>query len=230
MLRIVVNHHHLTGARLPSRNLVVGSSRCRVVVSSLMSTTSTNKNGPIHKSLHPNATSQERQAFLHRANAEMFKYDEAKRLLRQGKLPSKNPSSSRQQQTSPGRAQLAVVGLFLVSFFATPFLGRKIAQDKDFRDNYVPSWLDYSVQTPENAWTREELHEQMLEAQKDLRERVIAGEFTEEKLRKLQRSLQGLDYLESKQKPKQQIPAAWDRLDTDDDDEDDEEEEDDEDD
>ena len=161
-----------------------------------------------HKNLHANATPQEREAFLHRANAEMQKYDETKRLLRQGKLPSKNPKS--QQQSTAGVAQLTVVGLFLVSFLATPFVGKRIAQDEEFRAKWVPAWYDFTVKKPEKPWTRQELHEQMMAVEKDIRERAIAGEFTTEKLQELQRNLQGMDYPKRKEEAKEEpVPAGW---------------------
>lgn len=75
----------------------------------------------------------------------------------------------------------------MCTFLATPFIGRKIAYDKEFRDKYIPKWYDYSLEKPASAWTREELHEQMVMLQKQLHERAIRGEFAPEKLDEMRR-------------------------------------------
>jgi len=138
----------------------------------------------------------ERQAYLRTANEQMKRYHDTRELMRQGKLPSKNAHRGPQHA---GKAQAAVAGVFLVLFIAMPFLGRKIARDDDFREKWIPKWYDYTVQKPENPWTREELHEQMLRVQMQLRERAIKGDFAPEKLEQLQSSMQ---------KPPQQQPVA----------------------
>ncbi|KAL3917322.1 MAG: hypothetical protein SGILL_004769, partial [Bacillariaceae sp.] len=51
-------------------------------------------------------------------------------------------------------------------------------------------WYDFRVKPPKSAWTREELHNQIVEVEKDMRERAIRGEFTPDKLEELRRSLQ----------------------------------------
>ena len=42
---------------------------------------------------------------------------------------------------------------------------------------------------PKNAWTKEELHEQIVLLQQQLHERAIKGEFTPEKLEEMRRNL-----------------------------------------
>jgi hypothetical protein len=122
------------------------------------------------------------------ANAQMQKYHETRELMRQGKLAKLN--NKNQQNNSATAAQAGILVVFLIAFMSTPFIGKKIAQDEEFRKKYVPSWYDYTVKRPENAWTRDELHEQMLQVQHDIHTRAIAGEFTPEKLKELQDAMQ----------------------------------------
>lgn len=75
------------------------------------------------------------------------------------------------------------------AFILTPFLGRKIAYDEDFRLKYIPKWFDYTLNKPKNAWTKEELHEQVVLLQQQLHKRAINGEFTPEKLDEMRRNL-----------------------------------------
>lgn len=86
--------------------------------------------------------------------------------------------------------QLSMFVSLSLAFIASPFLGKKIAQDKEFRDKYVPSWYDFRIKSPDSAWTRQELHEQLVEVERDMRERAIRGEFTPEKLEELKRRMQ----------------------------------------
>jgi len=88
--------------------------------------------------------------------------------------------------------QALVVGSFLAVFIITPYLGKKIARDEKFR-KLVPSWYDFSISKPESAWTRQELHEQLVQVQKDLHERAIRGEFSPEKLDQMRRHFAGVD-------------------------------------
>jgi hypothetical protein len=74
------------------------------------------------------------------------------------------------------------------AFLLTPFVGRKIAQDEEFKNKYIPSWYDYTIERPKSAWTKEELHEQMVAMQRQLHERAIKGEFTPEKLEEMRRN------------------------------------------
>lgn len=156
--------------------------------------------------------SQQRTEYLKDANRQMQKYHEAKDLMKQGKLPSKN-AHLRGNQASQMH-YLAVCGCFLAAFLATPFIGKKIATDKDFRDKWVPSWYDFTVPEPEKPWTRQELHEQMLAVQKDLRERAIAGEFTPDKLEGMEQQLDSLNTLKPfrKELDRSKIPEGWDKV------------------
>lgn len=160
------------------------------------------------------------------ANAQMQSYHEARELMKQGKLPSANNNNNNTNNKRGGGppnnatvAQAGVFCLFLAAFMATPFLGKKIATDDAFRQKWVPAWYDYTVKKPEHAWTREELHEQMLQVQQDVHERAIRGEFAPDKLRELQNAMQspyasssyghnnnqgGLD--------RSKIPKEWDKI------------------
>ena len=81
-------------------------------------------------------------------------------------------------------------GVSLVcTFLITPFLGRKIAYDEEFKEKYVPSWYDFTVERPKNAWTKEELQREITMLQTKLHERAIAGEFTPEKLEAMRRTI-----------------------------------------
>jgi len=172
------------------------------------------------------ATEAERNTYLRNANNEMKRYDDARERFRRGEF--KNQSANKSSFGSVTQvAQLGVATFFLVAFLSTPFLGKKIAQDEDFRKKYVPSWYDYTVPKPEKPWTRHELHEQMLQVQQDSRQRAIAGEFTPEKLQQMQNSMNS-NVDEQKYYPhregmdRSKIPKAWDRIhpDLDEDDED----------
>jgi hypothetical protein len=122
------------------------------------------------------------------ANAEMKKYYDAKELMKQGKLPKLNNNNAKNHTATAAQAGILVV--FLIAFIATPFIGKRIAQDDEFREKYIPSWYDFTVKKPDKAWTRDELHEQMLQVQHDIHTRAIAGEFTPEKLKELQDAMQ----------------------------------------
>lgn len=74
-------------------------------------------------------------------------------------------------------------------FLITPFLGRKIAYDEDFRSKYIPDWYDFTTERPANAWTKEELNQEIIMLQRKLHERAIAGDFTPEKLEEMRRHL-----------------------------------------
>jgi hypothetical protein len=58
-----------------------------------------------------------------------------------------------------------------------PWLGKKIAPDVEFRTKYIPKWYDYAVTKPNNPWTRQELHKQMIQVQNNLHQRAIADDF-----------------------------------------------------
>ena len=152
----------------------------------------------------------DRTAYLKEANRQMEKYHQTRELFKQGKIKSQN--AHRGPKNAAG-AQMAVVGFFLAAFLSMPFLGKKIAQDEEFKKKWVPKFMDYTVPKPENPWTRDELHEQMLQIQRDIRERAIAGEFTPEKLQQMQGSLAGLDYNPHRAGvDKSKIPKGWDKI------------------
>ena len=89
--------------------------------------------------------------------------------------------------------QMALAASFVTVFLATPLIGRKIAQDEEFRKKYVPAFYDYTLEKPANPWTRKELHEQLVALQAELHEKAIAGEFTPEKLEEMRRHFAGVD-------------------------------------
>ena len=81
---------------------------------------------------------------------------------------------------------VSAVGVFLLS----PFLGRRIAYDPEFKETYVPKWFHQFVpERPKNAWTKEELQNEITMLQTKLHERAIAGEFTPEKLDVMRRTM-----------------------------------------
>jgi len=82
--------------------------------------------------------------------------------------------------------QALLAGSFLAAFILTPFLGKKIANDPTFRAT-IPKWYDFSLDAPASAWTRKELHEQLVKVQSDLHERAIRGEFSPDKLEGMRR-------------------------------------------
>jgi len=151
----------------------------------------------------------ERQAYLRNANEQMKKYHETRELLRQGKL--KNINAHRGPKHA-GASQAAVAVVFLGLFIMMPFLGRKIARDDEFREKWVPSWYDYTVPRPDKPWTRDELHEQMLMVQQNLRERAIAGEFAPKNLEKMQSKMQGKkdDNDQAPSAAASKVPQSWD--------------------
>ncbi|GKY92208.1 hypothetical protein MPSEU_000192000 [Mayamaea pseudoterrestris] len=157
-------------------------------------------------------TAADQQAYLRQANSKMKEYHETRELMRQGKLKSKPNDAKGPQRQFMAQAQFAVVGVFLVAFLSTPFLGRKIATDAAFREKWVPKWYDFTVKKPEQAWTRQELHEQAVAIQRDIRERAIRGEFTPEKLDELRSSIQGMEYPHRENLDRSQVPKEWDRV------------------
>lgn len=142
------------------------------------------------------------------ANAQMKKYHDARELKKQGKLINLNGRRGPENLTA-FQAGLALA--FLLTFLATPFIGKRIAQDEEFREKWVPAWYDFTVKQPKNAWTREELHEQMLLAQQEIRNRAIAGDFAPDKLNELQDAFQS-HYPHRAGVDRTKIPAGWDRI------------------
>jgi hypothetical protein len=143
----------------------------------------------------------ERQAYLRDANEQMKLYHDTRERMRRGELTNINAHLA---PSHAGKAQAAVAVVFLALFIATPFLGRRIARDDEFRERWIPKWYDYTVQKPENSWTRDELHEQFLMVQMHLRERAIKGDFAPEKLDKLQSHLEAQD----QQKGEESAPSG----------------------
>jgi hypothetical protein len=131
--------------------------------------------------------SQKQYEALRDANSQMQKYHEARELMKQGKLKNNYMYQANQSSTA---IQAGIVIVFLAVFMSMPFLGKRIAQDDEFRNKYIPGWYDFTVKKPDHAWTRDELHEQMLQVQHDIHTRAIAGEFTPEKLQQLQNAMQ----------------------------------------
>jgi len=129
-----------------------------------------------------------RQQVLHEANETMKSYHHARLAKLRGELPSKR---------KPGRgtnyAQAGVIAFFMLGFAASPFMGKKIATDKEFREKYIPSWYDFTIKRPSSELSREEVHEQILQLQKEIRDRAIRGEFSDEKLAKMRRYMEGTD-------------------------------------
>jgi hypothetical protein len=156
--------------------------------------------------LPDNATPEQVQAYLRQANATMEQYHYTRELARQGKLLNKNAHYGPAAADSTGTMQLGIVAFFLVAFACTPLVGKKMAQDPEFRSKFA--WYDYTVRKPEAPWTRQELHEQMVAVEKELRERAIQGDFDPEKLDALQRQFRKLD----RKGESSNYPSAWDRI------------------
>mmetsp|Transcript_5523 Transcript_5523/g.12051 ORF Transcript_5523/g.12051 Transcript_5523/m.12051 type:complete len:209 (-) Transcript_5523:214-840(-) len=131
-------------------------------------------------------TSGEVNAALHDANEAMkayYSYPPEKVIaLKKAKFDARHRDGQFYLQLGLG---VSLVCCFLI----TPFLGRKIAYDEEFKNKYIPEWYDYTIEKPKNAWTKEELHLQVMLLQKQLHERAIAGEFTPEKLEDMRRNL-----------------------------------------
>lgn len=86
--------------------------------------------------------------------------------------------------------QLGIGMSLLCTFLTTPFIGRKIAYDEEFKQKYIPSWYDYTLEKPKSAWTRAELQEHLVKLRTELHERAIRGEFTPGKLEEMRRNLE----------------------------------------
>eukprot|EP00591_Stephanopyxis_turris_P001395 CAMPEP_0195507254 /NCGR_PEP_ID=MMETSP0794_2-20130614/740_1 /TAXON_ID=515487 /ORGANISM="Stephanopyxis turris, Strain CCMP 815" /LENGTH=183 /DNA_ID=CAMNT_0040633877 /DNA_START=210 /DNA_END=761 /DNA_ORIENTATION=- len=80
--------------------------------------------------------------------------------------------------------QLTLGSSLFAVFVASPFLGKKIAQDPEFR-KYVPAWYDFTLKKNQKGMTKEEFHDMFIEVQKEMHERAIKGEFTDDKLAKM---------------------------------------------
>jgi len=132
---------------------------------------------------------EERNEAIRNANKAMKGYTQTRILAKQGKLPSKNRRQSEEYQ-SQNMIQLSLFISLGLAFIVSPILGRKIAHDEEFREKYIPDWYDFRVKPPKSAWTRQELHDQIVDVERDMRERAIKGDFTPEKLEELKQTLQ----------------------------------------
>jgi len=132
---------------------------------------------------------EKRDAAIQHANKAMKGYTQTRILAKRGLLPSKNRPQS-DAHRSANAIQLSLFISLGLAFIASPILGRKIATDDAFREKYIPAWYDFRVKPPKSAWTRQELHDQIVDVERDMRERAIRGDFTPEKLNELKRSLE----------------------------------------
>jgi oligoribonuclease (3'-5' exoribonuclease) len=80
-------------------------------------------------------TRAERDEAIREANKTMKGYVETRILAKQGKLKKRAPSA---QTQSASKIQLSLLLSLLAAFVASPILGKKIAQDEEFRNKYVP--------------------------------------------------------------------------------------------
>lgn len=131
-------------------------------------------------------TSTERNAALRDANEKMRQY-----YINRPPIEVLNQKKRHNNRSSEYLIQFAAASSFLAVFLITPFIGRKIARDEEFRKKYIPSWYDFTIEKPDYAWTRSELHEQMVDLKRFLHEQAIAGEFTPEKLDEMRRMFPG---------------------------------------
>jgi hypothetical protein len=134
-------------------------------------------------------TPDESEEAIRHANQAMKGYVETRILAKQGKLKSKGRGLS-ESQKSANRMQFSMLVSLALAFIISPILGRKIAVDDEFREKYVPDWYDFRVKPPKSAWTRQELHDQIIEVERDMRERAIRGDFSPEKLAEMKRSME----------------------------------------
>eukprot|EP00534_Pseudo-nitzschia_fraudulenta_P001176 CAMPEP_0201130404 /NCGR_PEP_ID=MMETSP0850-20130426/39777_1 /ASSEMBLY_ACC=CAM_ASM_000622 /TAXON_ID=183588 /ORGANISM="Pseudo-nitzschia fraudulenta, Strain WWA7" /LENGTH=200 /DNA_ID=CAMNT_0047400159 /DNA_START=104 /DNA_END=706 /DNA_ORIENTATION=- len=141
------------------------------------------------RSSNTKLTIEERNDAVSRANKAMKGYTQTRILAKQGKLPSKNRRQS-EEHRSANAIQFSLFITLGIAFVVSPILGRKIAHDDEFREKYVPDWYDFRVKPPKSAWTRKELHDQIVDVERDMRERAIKGDFTPEKLEELKQTLQ----------------------------------------
>lgn len=131
-------------------------------------------------------TAEELEAVLQKANESMMAYYS---YPPEKVIALKKAKFNERYRDKQFYLQLGLGMTLLCTFLITPFLGRKIAYDEEFRKKYIPKWYDYTMERPKNAWTKEELHQQVMLLQRQLHERAIAGEFTPEKLEEMRRNL-----------------------------------------
>lgn len=136
-----------------------------------------NSNSNINSS---NMTPEEKQEAIKKANDVMMGYVETRILAKQGKLKSRKKDAG--NQTGQKVLNISIFLSIAAAFLVSPWLGKKIATDEEFRNKYVPAWYDFRVKAPDSAWTRQELHHQIVSVEKDMRERAVRGDFTPDKL------------------------------------------------
>lgn len=163
----------MLGRRIVSRNVLVAMKHRRFLSSG--------------RRTSKEMTSAERQEAIRAANKTMKGYVETRILAKQGKLKKRNASQNTQ---SASKIQLSLLISLAAAFIASPILGKKIATDEEFRNKYIPDWYDFRIRTPSSAWTRAELHEQLVEVENDMRQRAIRGDFAPEKLQDMKRQMQ----------------------------------------
>jgi hypothetical protein len=139
------------------------------------------------KSSNKAMTAEEVEEALERANESMKEYYQ---YPVEKVLAAKKARFNERHRDKQFYLQLGLGMSLLCSFLATPFIGRKIAYDEEFKQKYVPSWYDYTLEKPKSAWTRAELQEQLVKLRTELHERAIRGEFTPEKLEEMRRNLE----------------------------------------
>merc|ERR1719287_253712 len=133
-------------------------------------------------------TAAERDAVLERANESMrayYSYPPEKLLA------LKKSKFNAMHRDKTFFLQLGLGVSLLCTFILSPFIGRKIAYDDEFRKKYIPKWYDYSIEQPKSAWTREELNKHIMRLQGELHARAIAGDFAPDKLEDLRRARDG---------------------------------------
>lgn len=74
----------------------------------------------------------------------------------------------------------------------------------------ITTRYDFTIKKPTSELTREEVHDQILQLQKEIRARAIKGDFTDEKLAKMRRYMDGLD--PSKEFSPDNDEHAWSKL------------------
>eukprot|EP00553_Chaetoceros_curvisetus_P007866 CAMPEP_0204615868 /NCGR_PEP_ID=MMETSP0717-20131115/3249_1 /ASSEMBLY_ACC=CAM_ASM_000666 /TAXON_ID=230516 /ORGANISM="Chaetoceros curvisetus" /LENGTH=180 /DNA_ID=CAMNT_0051628909 /DNA_START=70 /DNA_END=612 /DNA_ORIENTATION=+ len=129
-------------------------------------------------------TSAQRESALRNANEKMKSYYVNRPPVH---LIKKKRKFGDGPQDGAHLLQIAAVSSFLCAFLITPFLGRRIAYDEEFRNKYIPKWYDYSIEKPDYAYTRKDLHDQMIQVQNELHERAVNGDFSPEKLEAMRR-------------------------------------------
>ncbi|KAL7500084.1 hypothetical protein ACHAWT_009046 [Skeletonema menzelii] len=132
-------------------------------------------------------TAEEIDAALEKANESMKEYYQ---YPVEKVIAAKKAQFNKRHRGKEFYLQLGLGMSLLCSFLATPFVGRKIAYDEEFKQKYIPSWYDYTLEKPKSAWTRAELQEHLVKLRTELHERAIRGEFTPEKLEEMRRNLE----------------------------------------